>query len=64
MIDRVKRYEEILDKLDKIETNDVLVDIELTNIKEKVQKKLSKAKLDNLLGGVLNVYELEEVRRD
>lgn len=64
MINRVERYTKILDKLDKIETNDILVDIELTKIKEKVQKMLAKAKLDNILGGVLDVYELEEVRNN
>ena len=47
-----------------IETDDMFVDIELDVMKNRIQKKLAKAKLDNLLGGVLDVYEHEEVRRD
>lgn len=61
---RVEKYTKILAKLDTIETNDVLVDMQLTHIKEKVREKLTRAKLDRLLTGVLNNYELEEVRGD
>ena len=64
MTDRVERYIRILRKLNTIETDDMFVDIELDVMKNRIQKKLAKAKLDNLLGGVLDVYEHEEVRRD
>lgn len=64
MTDRVERYIRILRKLNTIETDDMFVDIELDVMKNRIQKKLAKAKLDNLLSGVLDVYEHEEVRRD